>query len=93
MHTPAGSGVSRVGTLTSQERNWWAVQRDELLLSPTNRQTIGVINRALFVIALYHSIQSADPSTTPAWAVTDNGAHRWWDTNFTLQTIQWAQRT
>eukprot|EP00037_Helgoeca_nana_P033103 m.416677 g.416677 ORF g.416677 m.416677 type:complete len:661 (+) comp30061_c0_seq1:74-2056(+) len=83
--TPAGSGVSRVGTLTSQERNWWATQRDELLLSSVNRQTIGVIDRALFVVALDHGDHSADPSTTLAWGVTGNGEHRWWDKNFTLQ--------
>lgn len=89
-NTPHAPSTSEplVGMLTSQERDWWAKERQELLRSPINSETIRMIDEALFVVALdYGSYDGPNgfDSNTMSWGVMGQNEHRWWDKNFTLQ--------
>lgn len=89
---PVGAGV---GVCSGDGRDAWTVNREHLLtLDPLNRQTMSVIEDALFIVSLdAHTIKSdVYKSSSPISQTTDLDAHirnacaaggqgrnRWWD--------------
>ncbi len=80
----AGTPVPwNVAALTSRERNTWAEARLELASDPTNRQTLDLMERALFHLCL--DINAYPDFTSLARAALHGGrGNRWFDKSFSL---------
>jgi len=77
-----------IAALTTENRTTWANAREEFFSQGLNKQSLNMIERALFVISLEHESpgdgQGQDYNTMARSLFHGSGTNRWCDKSFNL---------